>query len=224
MTKNITTPYVLYEDNHLLAIYKPAGWLVQGDHTGDRTLTDWGKQYVAEKYNKPGAVFLHPAHRIDRPVRGAVLFARTSKALSRLTVLFKEKKVQKIYQAITLKAPSPPKGTLTHYLLKDTERNVTEVFPKPFRDAKESITRYETLRSLPNGRVLLQIFPETGRPHQIRAQMAAIGSPIEGDLKYGAPQALPNASIALCCCVMELQHPVQQTPLRIEAPGLADIS
>lgn len=216
----IQEPYILYEDNHLLAVYKPAGWLVQGDHTGDYTLTEWGKKYLAEKYDKPGAVFLHPAHRIDRPVKGAVLFARTSKSLSRLTVLFKEKKVNKVYEAIVLKTPFPTAATLTHYLLKDSERNFVKAFRKPAGEAKESITRYETLQKLDGDRCLLSVFPETGRPHQIRAQLAAIGCPVEGDLKYGASQALPDASISLCCRSMELIHPVQHVPLRIEAPSL----
>ena len=210
-------PSVIFEDNHLLVLNKPAGWLVQADRTGDVTLTDWGKEYLKEKYNKPGAVFLHPVHRIDRPVSGAVIFARTDKALGRLTTLFREKKVQKFYFALTIKAPNPQEGKLKHFLLKDEARNVVQAFPKPYRDAKESITHYETMGKQEAG-YLLKITPLTGRPHQIRVQLSAIGCPILGDLKYGAPRALPDASIGLHCFQMELMHPVRQEPLVVEAP------
>jgi len=210
-------PSVIFEDNHLLVLNKPAGWLVQADRTGDVTLTDWGKEYLKEKYNKPGAVFLHPVHRIDRPVSGAVIFARTDKALGRLTTLFREKKVQKFYFALTIKAPNPQEGKLKHFLLKDEARNVVQAYPKPYRDAKESITHYETMGKQEAG-YLLKITPLTGRPHQIRVQLSAIGCPILGDLKYGAPKALPDASIGLHCFQMELMHPVRQEPLVVEAP------
>ncbi len=210
-------PSVIFEDNHLLVLNKPAGWLVQADRTGDVTLTDWGKDYLKEKYNKPGAVFLHPVHRIDRPVSGAVIFARTDKALGRLTTLFREKKVQKFYFALTIKAPNPQEGKLKHFLLKDESRNVVQAYPKPYRDAKESITHYETMGKQEAG-YLLKITPLTGRPHQIRVQLSAIGCPILGDLKYGAPKALPDASIGLHCFQMELMHPVRQEPLVVEAP------
>lgn len=207
---------VIYEDNHLLAINKPAGWLVQGDRTGDATLTDWGKAYLKEKYAKPGAVFLHPAHRIDRPVSGAVLFARTDKALSRLTTLFREKKVTKIYLALVIRRPEKPAGELRHFLLKDEKKNIVKALPHPFRDAKESITRYETLGAA-GDYFLLQVSPLTGRPHQIRAQLASIGCPIAGDLKYGAPDALADASIGLHCYQMTFIHPVKQEALTITA-------
>lgn len=210
-------PSVIFEDNHLLVLNKPAGWLVQADRTGDVTLTDWGKEYLKEKYNKPGAVFLHPVHRIDRPVSGAVIFARTDKALGRLTTLFREKKVQKFYFALTIKAPNPQEGKLKHFLLKDEARNVVQAYPKPYRDAKESITHYETMGKQEAG-YLLKITPLTGRPHQIRVQLSAIGCPILGDLKYGASKALPDASIGLHCFQMELMHPVRQEPLVVEAP------
>ncbi len=209
-------PTVIYEDNHLLALNKPAGWLVQGDRTGDATLTDWGKNYLKEKYAKPGAVFLHPAHRLDRPVSGAVLFARTDKALSRLTTMFREKQVTKTYLALVLKEPPQSSGELRHFLLKDEKKNTVKAFQKSVGDAKESITRYELMRSV--GKYwLLKVFPLTGRPHQIRVQLAAMGCPILGDLKYGALAALPDASIGLHSQSMEFLHPVRKEKIRLEA-------
>lgn len=207
---------IIYEDNHLLAVNKPAGWLVQGDKTGDETLIDWGKAYLKEKYNKPGAVFLHPTHRIDRPVSGAVLMARTDKALGRLTTLFREKKVVKTYLALVLNPPAKLSGSLRHFLLKDEVRNVVTVHQHPYKDAKESITTYETI-GVTGDYTLLRVSPITGRSHQIRAQLAAIGCPIAGDLKYGAKKALPDASVGLHSWQIELLHPVKQEPLLIKA-------
>ena len=210
-------PSVVFEDNHLLVINKPAGWLVQGDRTGDPTLTDWGKSYLKEKYAKPGAVFLHPAHRIDRPVSGAVLFARTDKALGRLTELFRTQQVQKTYLALTIHTPSQHTAELRHFLLKDEQRNTVRSFLKPVPGAKESLTRYAFVRKAGPG-ALLSVHPLTGRPHQIRVQLAAIGCPILGDLKYGAPEALPDASIGLHCRSMAFVHPVRLEPIVVEAP------
>ncbi len=212
----MTNNAIIYEDNHLLAINKPAGWLVQGDRTGDATLTDWGKDYLKKKYDKPGAVFLHPAHRIDRPVSGAVLFARTDKALGRLTTLFREKKVIKTYLAFVIRRPEQAAGELRHFLLKDEKKNIVKALPHPFADAKESLTRYETLGAAGNYFLLL-VSPLTGRPHQIRVQLAAMGCPIAGDLKYGAAAALPDASIALHCRQMTFVHPVKQESVIITA-------
>lgn len=214
--QTILVPSIIYEDNHLLVLNKPAGWLVQGDRTGDATLTDWGKQYLKEKYAKPGAVFLTPAHRIDRPVSGAVLMARTDKALSRLTQLFRDKAVQKTYWALVERPPVRPEGELRHFLLKDEARNLVKAYLRPFGDAKESITRY-TYAGPYGAFHLLHVFPLTGRPHQIRVQLATMGCPIAGDLKYGAAKALPDASIGLHCRSMALIHPVRQEPLLPEA-------
>ncbi len=216
MTLMTPNDAIIYEDNHLLGINKPAGWLVQGDRTGDATLTDWGRDYLKEKYAKPGAVFLHPAHRLDRPVSGAVLFARTDKALGRLTTMFREKQVAKTYLALVLKAPKAPSGELRHFLLKDEKKNVVKALSHPFRDAKESVTCYESIGTV-GVYFLLRVFPMTGRPHQIRAQLAAMGCPVAGDLKYGASAALPDASIGLHCWSMEFLHPVRKENVLVQA-------
>ncbi|MEZ4943450.1 MAG: RluA family pseudouridine synthase [Saprospiraceae bacterium] len=210
-------PTILFEDNHLLAINKPAGWLVQGDRTGDETLTDWGKAYLKEKYAKPGAVFLHPVHRIDRPVSGAVLFARTDKALSRLTTSFRDRDVEKTYLAIVLRAPKVKTDVLRHFLIKDEQRNLVQAFLAPSGQAKEALLKY-SLKAPAGVNFLLEIHPLTGRPHQIRVQLANIGCPILGDLKYGAPEPLADASIALHSLRIELMHPVRKEPLAITAP------
>ncbi len=210
-------PTILFEDNHLLAINKPAGWLVQGDRTGDSTLTDWGKAYLKEKYAKPGAVFLHPVHRIDRPVSGAVLFARTDKALGRLTTSFRDRDVEKTYLAIVIQAPKAKTGELRHFLIKDEQRNLVQAFTRPVEQAKEALLKY-VLKAQAGVNFLLEIHPLTGRPHQIRVQLATIGCPILGDLKYGAPEPLPDASIALHSLRIKLMHPVRREPLVISAP------
>lgn len=216
-------PSVIYEDNHLLAIDKPAGYLTQGDRTGDPTLSDWAREYLKVRYDKPGAVFAHPVHRIDRPVSGAVLFARTSKALERLTAAFRERQVQKMYLALTLAPPPLPAATLRHFLLKDETRNLTSAFSYPKPGAKEAVLDYETLRQ--HGACwLLRVRPHTGRPHQIRAQLSAVGAPIVGDLKYGADTPLPDASICLHSMALELIHPVRKEPLRITCQPLWLIS
>ncbi|MBV6440582.1 MAG: Ribosomal large subunit pseudouridine synthase C [Saprospiraceae bacterium] len=216
MTWMTLNDLVIYEDNHLLGLNKPAGWLVQGDRTGDATLTDWGKAYLKEKYAKPGAVFLHPAHRLDRPVSGAVLFARTDKALSRLTGMFREKQVVKTYLALVLKEPPQRSGELRHFLWKDEKKNIVKAYSRPVEGAKESVTRFETVGQA-GPYWLIRVFPLTGRPHQIRAQLAATGCSIAGDLKYGAPEALPDASIGLHSWRMEFSHPVRHEPLVLEA-------
>ncbi|MCS7036622.1 MAG: RluA family pseudouridine synthase [Saprospiraceae bacterium] len=208
---------VIYEDNHLLALNKPAGWLVQGDRTGDATLTDWGKAYLREKYAKPGAVFLHPVHRLDRPVSGLTLFARTDKALSRLTAAFRERRVEKTYLALVLAMPPAVEGELRHWLFKDEAQNRVFVAGAGKPGAQEAVLHYRWLGQFGDVH-LLEVHPYTGRPHQIRAQLSAVGCPILGDLKYGAPAPLPEGVIGLHSRSLRLEHPVRREPLFLEAP------
>jgi 23S rRNA pseudouridine1911/1915/1917 synthase len=212
-----TTPVIIYEDNHLLIVNKPAKWLVQGDQTGDPTLADWGKAYIKEKYEKPGAVYLHPAHRIDRPVSGAVIMARTDKALSRLAEMFRLNQVEKIYYAIVTKAPPEKSGSLKHWLLKDEQKNIVRPFSGPHPGAKECTLLYEVVGPYQENFTLLKIKPLTGRPHQIRVQLSAVGCSIMGDLKYGASTPLPDASIGLHCRSMSFVHPVKKEAMTVVA-------
>lgn len=177
----------------------------------------WAEAYLREKYAKPGKVFVHPVHRLDRPVSGLTLFARTSKALSRLTTAFRERRVTKIYLALTLAAPPTREGELRHYLLKDEQRNRVRIVRAQVKGAHEAILAYRW-RGAVHGMHLLEIWPHTGRPHQIRAQLAAIGCPIVGDLKYGAPTPLPQGEVALHSLSLRLEHPVRQELLILEAP------
>jgi 23S rRNA pseudouridine1911/1915/1917 synthase len=211
---------VLYEDNHLIAVYKLPGWLVQGDQTGDLTVAERVKSYIKIRYKKPGDVFLGTIHRLDRPVSGALLFARTSKGLSRMNELFRERKINKTYVALTRQRPALENGKLVHYLLKDREQNKTKVFESNqsnrSKNAKKAETHYQIIGRT-EGLYLLKLMPVTGRPHQLRAQLGYIGCPIVGDLKYGYSTALPDASIALHCLRMEFVHPVKKEPLVISA-------
>lgn len=209
---------VIYEDNHLLAVCKAPGELVQGDRTGDEPLVESCKAYIKEKYHKPGAVFLGVVHRLDRPVSGVVLFARTSKALSRLNEVFRSREdLEKVYLAIVEGRPAEPSGTLRHTLLRDRKQNRSFPVRPGTREAKEAVLDYRLIADLPEGQSLLEVHLHTGRHHQIRAQLAAIGCPIVGDVKYGASRPLPDASIALHARSLTLIHPTRKEPITLTA-------
>ncbi|HOY13753.1 MAG TPA: RluA family pseudouridine synthase [Saprospiraceae bacterium] len=208
---------VIFEDNHLIAVNKEAGILVHADETGDYSLDEMVKNYIKVRYGKPGDVYLATLHRIDRPVSGVVIFARTSKAAERMTKLFQTHAIDKNYLAITNNRPEPLAGRLTHYLIKNTETNIVKAYPKPKGDAKEAILDYEFVGQVDRSHILLKVNILTGRPHQIRVQLAKINCPIQGDLKYGAEYANPDKSISLHCRSMSFIHPVLKTPVKITA-------
>ena len=208
---------VLYEDNHLLVVDKPAGMLVQGDKTGDTTIAERAKIYLKEKYSKPGKVFLGTVHRLDRPVSGILVFARTSKALSRLNGQFKERTVKKIYWALTYGKPPASSGSLEHWLIKDRDRNLSRALNRAVRGAKKAVLEYKLVKS-GGGIYLLEIYPLTGRSHQIRVQLAAMGCPILGDLKYGSRQPNSDGNISLHAREITFVHPVSREKLKIAAP------
>ncbi|TPE44678.1 RluA family pseudouridine synthase [Pontibacter mangrovi] len=208
---------VLFEDNHVLVVNKPAGLLVHGDETGDVTLADLAKEYIREKYNKPGNVFVGVVHRLDRPVSGVVLLAKTSKALTRLNELFRSKKTVKTYWAVVQNRPKQEQGNLVHWLVKDSSRNVTKAFAKENAAGSRSELNYRLL-SVQQGKYLLEVNPITGRPHQIRVQLSSMHCPILGDLKYGAAQPLPDKSIALHARRLQFTHPTLKTQITVSAP------
>ncbi len=208
---------ILYEDNHIIAINKTGSDLVQGDETGDETLSQRVKDYIKEKYNKPGDVYLGIAHRLDRPVTGVVLFARTSKALTRLNQMFQNKEIKKTYWAVVKELPLEDEATLTHYLLKDSNKNKSYAFPKMRSGAKEAVLTYRHISSAAKYH-LLEVDLKTGRHHQIRCQLAKIGSPIRGDLKYGFPRSNANGGISLHARKISFSHPVKNEPVEIIAP------
>ena len=209
---------VLLEDNHLLAVHKPAGLLVQGDRSGDPTLLDAARAYLKEAYAKPGNVYVGLVHRLDRNVSGAVLLARTSKAAGRLSAAFREERVVKRYLAIVLREPPDPEGELRSWLAGEGDRQgVTRAQPGPFPGAREAVLRYR-VRECAERLCLLEVEPVTGRRHQIRAQLALVGCPLLGDVKYGAPARLPDRRLGLHALGLELEHPVGGAPLAITAP------
>jgi Pseudouridylate synthases, 23S RNA-specific len=207
---------VLYEDNHLIAINKTPGTLVQGDETGDEPLSETVKRYIKEKYNKPGAVFLGVVHRLDRPVSGVVVFARTSKSLERMNELFRNKETRKIYWAIVGNTPARAEGNLVHWLVKDEKKNKTTAYGSAHPEGQRSELNYKVINKT-NGLTLLEVNPITGRPHQIRVQLASMGCPIVGDLKYGFKQPMPDASICLHARQLSFTHPVKKEPVIITA-------
>lgn len=208
---------VLYEDNHIIVVNKPAGELVQPDPTGEQALEQRVKEYIRIKYNKPGDAFLGVVHRIDRPVAGAVLFAKTSKALVRLNEQLKERKFRKIYWAIVEKVPQQAEGELRHHIERNGKTNRSVAHDHPTRDSKEAVLRYRLLCSGDRYH-LLEIELLTGRHHQIRCQLSRIGSPIKGDLKYGAARSNPDGSISLLARALSFEHPVTHQPISVTAP------
>ena len=216
---------VLYEDNHIIAVNKTCNEIVQGDKTGDTPLSEIVKAYIKEKYNKPGEVFLGVTHRLDRPTSGVVLFARTSKALTRLNEMFREKSavshqpsaITKTYWAIVQGAPKLPEARLENWLVRNEAQNKSYITKPGAKEAKQAILSYKTLAKGENY-TLLEVNLETGRHHQIRCQLAAIGCPIKGDLKYGAKRSNPDGGICLHARQIEFIHPVSKQDICITAP------
>lgn len=208
---------VLYEDNHLIIVSKRSGEIVQGDKTGDEPLSETVKQYIKEKYHKPGEVFLGVVHRLDRPVWGLTVFARTSKALERLNRMFANGEVHKTYWAITANRPAETEALLTHYLTRNEKQNKSYAHQHEVKNSKKAQLRYRLIAQTERYN-LLEIKLLTGRHHQIRCQLSAIGCPIRGDLKYGAPRSNPDGSISLLARRIEFEHPVSHLPICVEAP------
>jgi len=208
---------VLYEDNHIIVVNKRVGDIVQGDKTGDKPLSEVVKEYIKDKYNKPGEVFLGVVHRLDRPTTGIVAFARTTKALTRLNELFKNRETQKTYWAIVKKRPEKEHDTLVHYLKRNEKNNTSKAHTKEVPESKVASLDYKIIRQLDNYTVL-EIDLHTGRHHQIRAQLSAMGSPVKGDLKYGADRSNPDGGISLHARKLVFTHPVSKEQLSITAP------
>ncbi len=210
-------PEILFEDNHLLIVNKRPGDIVQGDRTGDVPLTELLKSYIKVKYNKPGEVFLGLVHRLDRPVSGAVIFAKTSKALTRMTEMVKDREISKTYWAVIDSLPVPAESTLIHFLKKNESQNKSYVVKEGVSGAKRAELTYRLIAS---GKTcqLIEIDLITGRHHQIRAQLAAIGCHIKGDLKYGAKRSNADGSISLHARFLQFVHPVTKETLKITAP------
>ena len=213
---------ILYEDNHLLIVNKRSGELVQGDRTGDKPLVEIAKDYIKTEFNKPGEVFLGIPHRIDRPTSGIIVFSRTSKSLSRMTGLFRDKEVEKRYWAIVSTKPPKNSGRLTNMLLRNPKQNKSYVHNGNSKDAKEAVLDY-SLIGKSDRYYLLEINLHSGRHHQIRCQLANIGSPIKGDLKYGYDRSNKDASISLHARSISFIHPVKKEEIKIIAPTPKDV-
>ena len=208
---------VLYEDNHIIAVNKSSSEIVQGDKTGDQPLSETIKLYLKEKYNKPGEVFIGVTHRLDRPVSGVVLFAKTSKALTRLNEMFKTQQIKKTYWAIVKERPITEEGRLEHYLVRNEKQNKSVAHLKMVPDAKQAALTYRLIAQS-DTYYLLEVNLETGRHHQIRCQLAKMGCPIKGDLKYGFPRSNPNGGISLHARSVDFIHPVSKEQIHITAP------
>lgn len=213
---------ILYEDNHIIIINKKAGVLVQGDKTGDTPLMDLVKDYMKVKYDKPGNVFCGVTHRLDRPTSGIVVFAKTSKALTRLNDMFRHDQIKKTYWAIVKRLPEKPEATLTHYLIKNERTNKSTAHDVEKPKTKKSVLHYRLIARSDNYH-LLEVDLETGRHHQIRCQLSKIGSPIKGDLKYGAERSNPDGSISLHARSISFTHPVSKMPVDVVAPVPDDV-
>lgn len=208
---------VLFEDNHIIIVNKRAGDIVQGDKTGDKPLSDVVKEYIKDKYNKPGNVYLGTVHRLDRPTTGLVIFAKTSKVLPRLNKLFLSKDIKKTYWALVKNEPEKYEGTLINWLIKNPKNNKSRAYIKEVPESKKAILHYKVIKELDNY-FLLEVNLETGRHHQIRVQLSNIGCPIKGDLKYGFDRSNKDASISLHAKHIEFIHPVKKEPISIDAP------
>ena len=213
---------VLYEDNHLIVVNKAPGEIVQGDKTGDKPLSEEVKEYLKVKYNKPGNVFCGVTHRLDRPTSGIVVFAKTSKALSRLNAMFKNNEIDKTYWAVVKKLPEKTEATLTHYLIKNERTNKSTAYDVEKPNTKKSVLHYKVIGQSQNYN-LLEVDLETGRHHQIRCQLSKIGSPIKGDLKYGAERSNPDGSISLHARKIAFIHPVSKEKIELVAPTPDDV-
>jgi 23S rRNA pseudouridine1911/1915/1917 synthase len=217
VSADISEKDILFEDNHLIAINKRAGDIVQVDETGDEPLDEKVKRYIAAKYNKPNGAFLGVVHRLDRPVSGVILFAKTSKALDRINQMFKNREMKKTYWAVVRNRPVPETGNLVHWLVKNPQKNVTKAHNKELVGSLRSELNYKLLGEL-NGYYLIEVDPITGRPHQIRVQLSTLNCPIVGDNKYGYPRGSLKKSICLHAKRLQFIHPVKKEPVEIWAP------
>ena len=208
---------VVYEDNHIIVVNKTSSEIVQGDKTGDTPLSEMVKQYLKEKYNKPGNVFIGVTHRLDRPVSGLVVFAKTSKALPRLNEMFRNGDVKKTYWAIVKECPKETEGELVHYLVRNEKQNKSYAYDKEVKNSKKAVLHYKLIGHSQNY-YLLEVDLKTGRHHQIRCQLAKMGCPIKGDLKYGSPRSNPDGSICLHARTVQFVHPVSKEMIRLTAP------
>lgn len=208
---------VIYEDNHIIVVNKEAGEIVQGDKTGDKPLSETVKEYIKEKYNKPGNVFLGVVHRLDRPVSGLVIFARTSKALQRLNKMFSNGEVHKTYWAITQNTPEKPEGTLVNMIVRNEKQNKSYAYDKEVPNSKKAILEYKVIGHS-DRYALIEVHLMTGRHHQIRCQLSHIGCPIKGDLKYGAKRSNPDGSISLLSRHVEFVHPISKKLISLDSP------
>jgi 23S rRNA pseudouridine1911/1915/1917 synthase len=216
VNQEITDKDIIYEDNHLIAVNKRAGDIVQVDETGDESLDEKVKKYLAKKYSKPNGAFLGVVHRLDRPVSGLIMFAKTSKGLDRMNNLFKRREIQKTYYAVVRKRPEPSEGKLVHWLLKNPQKNVTKAYDSEVPGSQRSELSYKLVGEL-GGYYLLEVNPITGRPHQIRVQLSTLGCPIVGDNKYGYPRGSLKNSICLHARRLKFIHPIKLEPVEIVA-------